>query len=94
MAWDQPENAWRVAEAGAGIRIAPGQCTPDAIRAAVDRVLNDHTFGQNARRLGSDFSRYGGAAQAADLLETLATQGPDVPHREEVAVVSAHGGHH
>ena len=28
-AWDQPENAWRVAEAGAGIRLAPRQCTPE-----------------------------------------------------------------
>jgi MGT family glycosyltransferase len=93
-AWDQPENAWRVAEAGAGIRIAPGQCTPDAIRSAVGRVLEDRTFRDNARRLGSDFSRYGGAAQAADLLEHLAATGPDVRRREEVAVVNAHRGHH
>jgi MGT family glycosyltransferase len=73
MAWDQPENAWRVAEAGAGIRIPPGDCTPEQIRAAVDRVLKDDSFKRNARRLGAELSRYGGADQAAELLEVLAT---------------------
>jgi len=73
MAWDQPENAWRVAEAGAGIRLAPRQCTPAAIRSATERVLRDPSFRENARRLGADFARYGGADQAADLLEELAS---------------------
>jgi MGT family glycosyltransferase len=71
-AWDQPENAWRVAEAGAGIRLSPGECTPEGIRLAVERVLSDPSFRQNASRLGADFATYGGAAQAADLLEELA----------------------
>lgn len=71
MAWDQPENAWRIAEAGAGIRLAPGQCSPRAIRHAVDRVLSDPSFRENARRLGSDLASYGGAGQAADLLTNL-----------------------
>lgn len=71
MAWDQPENAWRVAEAGAGIRLAPRQCTPEAIRAAVDRVLSDHSYRRNARRLGRDLAGHGGAAQAARLLEGI-----------------------
>jgi MGT family glycosyltransferase len=74
-AWDQPENAWRVAEAGAGIRLAPRQCTPERIRLAVHRLLSDVSFRQNARRLATEFAGYGGAAQAADLLEELALQG-------------------
>ena len=74
MAWDQPENAWRIAEAGAGIRIAPGDCTPENIRAAVDRVLTDDSFKRNARRLGAELARYGGADQAAELLEVLAAR--------------------
>jgi UDP:flavonoid glycosyltransferase YjiC (YdhE family) len=72
MAWDQPENAWRVVEAGAGIRLAPGQCSPAAIRDAVDRVLKDPSFRENARRLAKDFAGYGGADQAAELLSNLA----------------------
>ncbi len=75
-AWDQPENAWRVAEAGAGVRVPPGQCTPQALREGVQRVLCDKSFAQNAKRLGDDFSRYGGAAQAADLLEGMAAYRP------------------
>src|SRR5262249_14522600 len=70
--WDQPENAWRIAEAGAGIRLAPKACTPRAVRAAVDRVLNESAFRQNARRLGADLASRGGAALAADLLVNLA----------------------
>jgi len=70
-AWDQPENAWRVAESGAGIRLTPRQCTPDGIGRAVARVLNDRSFSENARRLRNDFAAYGGASQAADLLEGL-----------------------
>jgi MGT family glycosyltransferase len=71
-AWDQPENAWRVAESGAGIRLTPRQCTPAHLRSAVMRVLHDRSFLENARRLKNDFANYGGASQAADLLEQLA----------------------
>jgi MGT family glycosyltransferase len=88
-AWDQPENAWRVAEAGAGIRLAPGRCTPEGIRLAVERVLGDHSFRQNAQRLGTDFAGHGGAAQAADLLEDLASHREDLKERAGTAPVSA-----
>jgi MGT family glycosyltransferase len=69
--WDQPENAWRIAEAGAGIRLAPNACTPGAVRAAVERVLNEPAFRQKARQLGADLASRGGAALAADLLVSL-----------------------
>jgi MGT family glycosyltransferase len=72
MAWDQPENAWRVVEAGAGLRLPPRECKPDRIRGAVRRVLDEPSFRKNAQRLAKDFARYGGAAQAATLLEDLA----------------------
>jgi MGT family glycosyltransferase len=91
-AWDQPENAWRVAEAGAGIRLAPRQCTPERVRVAVDRVLSDVSFRQNARRLATEFARYGGAAQAADLLEDLAIHRGDLSHRGRTALAAAFSG--
>jgi len=84
-AWDQPENAWRVAEAGAGIRLAPRHCTPERIESSVHRVLNDASFRQNARRLATEFAGYGGASQAAKLLEDLALQQEDLSHRERTA---------
>lgn len=70
-AWDQPENAWRIVEAGAGIRIAPAECTPERLRAAVLRVLSEPSFRQNAERLATVQARYEGAPRAASLLEGL-----------------------
>jgi MGT family glycosyltransferase len=91
-AWDQPENAWRVAEAGAGIRLAPRRCTPEQIRIAVNRALSDQSFRQNARRLAREFAGYGGAAQAADLLEDLAIHRGDLSHRDGTALAAAFSG--
>ena len=71
-AWDQPENAWRVVEAGAGVRVAPRHCTPARIRASVERVLGDAAFRENARRLGRELAAHRGAAEGAELLEQLA----------------------
>jgi MGT family glycosyltransferase len=73
-AWDQPENAWRVVDAGAGLRIPWQDCTPVRLREAVKRLLGEPSFRDNARRLAADFNNYGGAAQAAELLEDLANQ--------------------
>lgn len=84
-AWDQYDNAWRVSEAGAGIRLPPGRCTPDRIRVAVGRLLTEGSFRRNARRLASDFTRYGGAAQAADLLADLAVHRGEGLRRETTA---------
>jgi MGT family glycosyltransferase len=75
--WDRPENAQRVVEAGAGLRIDPKQCTPERLRAAVERVLNEPSFRKNAQRLASDFARYGGPARAARLLEDLSSTSTD-----------------
>jgi len=73
--WDKPENAQRVVEAGAGLRLAPGRCTPKQLRASVERVLNNPSFRQNAQHLAAIFARCGGAARAAELLENLGRQG-------------------
>ena len=69
--WDKPENAQRVVEAGVGLRLAPRHCTPKRLRAAVEQVLKDPSFRQNALRLATIFRGYGGAARAAELLEGL-----------------------
>jgi MGT family glycosyltransferase len=76
MEWDQLENAQRVAEAGAGIRLAVSGLTPDRVRAAVERLLADPSFRANARRIADSFSRYGGGREAARLIENLAAESP------------------
>lgn len=72
--WDKPEVAQRVVEAGAGLRISPRRCTPKRLRAAVERILGDGSFRQNAERLARIFARHDGAATGAQLLEELATR--------------------
>jgi UDP:flavonoid glycosyltransferase YjiC (YdhE family) len=69
--WDQPENAQRIAEASAGVRLAPGRCTAKRLRGAVEQVLGDGTYRRNAERLGAALRRYGGPEQAAGLLERV-----------------------
>jgi len=71
--WDKPENAQRVVEAGAGLRLAPHRCTPQRLRAGVERILAQPSFRQNAQRLAAVFARYDGAHRAAELLGTLST---------------------
>jgi UDP:flavonoid glycosyltransferase YjiC (YdhE family) len=74
--WDKPEVSRRVAEAGAGILIPPSQCTPERLREAVERVLSDPSYREQARRLAADFKRHGGPAEAARLLEELSVKAP------------------
>lgn len=70
--WDKPDNAQRVVEAGVGVRLSPSRCTPTAVRAAVERVLGDPRFRENARRIAAELQRTNGPERAADLLGNLA----------------------
>jgi MGT family glycosyltransferase len=69
--WDKPEVAQRLVQTGAGIRISPRKCTPKRLREAVELVLSDQKFRQNAQRLQRSLRRYGGPADAVRLLEEL-----------------------
>jgi MGT family glycosyltransferase len=71
---DQPDNARRVVETGAGLRLSGQSCTPRRLRHAVERLLNEPSFRLNAQRLAGVFARYGGATRAAVLLERLAAE--------------------
>jgi MGT family glycosyltransferase len=70
--WDKPENAQRVVEAGLGLRLEPDRCTPRRMREAVEVVLSDDSFRENARTMAATVARYGGAEQAARLVCGLA----------------------
>ncbi|WP_374471134.1 glycosyltransferase [Phenylobacterium sp.] len=71
---DQPENAARIAWAGAGLRL-PRSAGVGAIRRAAARVLDEPAFAQRARALGEAIRREAdGGERAADLLEALVAQ--------------------
>jgi MGT family glycosyltransferase len=69
--WDKPDNARRVTEAGAGVRLAPRACTPDTLRDAVRAVLDEPRYRAAADRLASRLARAPGPVGAAELLEKL-----------------------
>ncbi|MCA9940164.1 MAG: hypothetical protein KC418_16095 [Anaerolineales bacterium] len=73
--WDKPESAERVAASGAGIRLSPWKLTPEKLRQAVEEVLYNPTYRQNAQRIAAACQRYGGGEQAAALMEALAQTG-------------------
>lgn len=70
--WDKSDNAQRVVEAGVGLRLAPRNCSPDRLRAAVMRLIEEPHFRENARRISRQFAEAPGPAGAAVLLEDLA----------------------
>jgi MGT family glycosyltransferase len=72
--WDKPDNARRVVEAGAGLRLAPGKCTPGRLRKGVERLLSEPEFGRNARRLSNLLAAAPGPTGAAKLIESLIGQ--------------------
>jgi UDP:flavonoid glycosyltransferase YjiC (YdhE family) len=69
---DKPAAAHRVAAAGVGIRLAPRRCTPEALRAAVEDVLTDPRYRNNAQRAADLLAAAPGPAGAAELVAGLA----------------------
>lgn len=72
IGWEHAENAARMAEAGAGIRLDPKKCNPKSLRKALETLLRDPAYRQNARKLGADLVAQGGASRAADHVEAAA----------------------
>ncbi len=58
---------------GDRVTIGPEERTPEAIRAAVHRVLPDLTFRANAKRLQAEIRAIPGPETAVSLLERLAS---------------------
>lgn len=72
IGWEHAENAQRMAEAGAGIRLDPKKCNPETVRRALKDLLGDPEYSRNAKRIGADLEACGGAARAADHVEAAA----------------------
>ncbi len=63
---DKPEVAARVAWSGVGVDLKTGTPTPEAVAAAVARVLGDDTFRDRARRMAEAIARL----DTLDLIES------------------------
>ena len=60
--------ARRVEQLGAGRYLAQAEATPDAIRGAVQTVLSDGRYRQQADRIRQSFLACGGPAQGAEVI--------------------------
>jgi MGT family glycosyltransferase len=69
--WDKPNNARRVTEAGAGIRLSARRLDAQTLRAAVRELLVEPSYREAAQRLASLLAGAPGPARAAELLEQL-----------------------
>ena len=68
---DKPEIAGRVAWAGAGVNLKTGTPTAAKVAAGFERVASEPSFRDAAARVGAQLRSRGGAARAAELLESL-----------------------
>jgi UDP:flavonoid glycosyltransferase YjiC (YdhE family) len=89
--WDKPDIALRMVEAGVAVRLAPRRCTPQALRAAVEEVVGNSRYGENARTIARRLAAAPGPAGAADHIEALARTVPK-PTEPATPPVAAEGG--
>lgn len=67
---DQPRIAAAVAGAGAGLTV-PRSASPEQLRAALQRLLDEPSFREAARRIGADLVAADGAGRGVDEIEAL-----------------------
>ena len=63
---EQSGVAARAEQLGAGLRLR--ETTPGAIRAALEKAMNDPSYRENAQKIGASFRAAGGAKAAADCI--------------------------
>ncbi|WP_295782071.1 nucleotide disphospho-sugar-binding domain-containing protein [uncultured Microbacterium sp.] len=68
---DKVETSARVQHAGVGVNLRTGRPTPDAIRAAVQRILADPSYAARARRVGDAIAVARGATGLVDDVEAM-----------------------
>lgn len=69
---DQPESAGRVKYSGAGIRLNLQHITPKTLEDAINKVLYEPSFRENAAKIQASYTACQGAKTTVRLLEKLA----------------------
>ncbi|WP_440710869.1 nucleotide disphospho-sugar-binding domain-containing protein [Herbiconiux sp. YIM B11900] len=73
---DKPEVAARVAWSGTGVDLRTGTPSPDAVRAAVQRVLEDASYRERAQKLAAEAAGYDTLALIEAELESAVAAWP------------------
>ena len=79
---DQFTNAERVVDAGAALRLLPGDLSPDAVRAALRRLLDEPSFSRTATQISDEIAGMPPPDAAVTLLERLARTNHSRPGSE------------
>jgi zeaxanthin glucosyltransferase len=74
IAFDQPGVATRVTYAGAGLHLTPRKASTMAIAKALRRLVEDVSFGQQARRVGKTIESAGGVHEVARVVMSVASK--------------------
>ena len=78
IASDQPGVAARIAWTGTGEMIPLKKVSVEKIRFAIQKVLSEDFYKQNALRLQEAIHRAGGKSKAADVIERVMATGKPV----------------
>jgi MGT family glycosyltransferase len=70
--WDQYDNAQRMQEVGAGIRLAPYEVSGPELLGAIDGLLVDGALRERLNKMSAAIRSRHGTLRAADLIEELA----------------------
>lgn len=70
-AWDQPDNAERVARKGISRTISRHRYTPGRVAAELRRLLNDPAYGRRAAEVGEQMRQEDGVQVACDAVEDV-----------------------
>jgi zeaxanthin glucosyltransferase len=71
---DQPGVAARVARVGAGLVVPVKKVTVAKLRSAIEKVLTDKSYRENAQKMQLAIQNSGGVKQAADIIEKAIPQ--------------------
>ena len=78
VANDQPGVAARIAWSGCGEAIPLKKLNVSCLRTAVQKVLTENSYKENALRLQKAFAESGGVSRAADIIEQAVSTGKPV----------------
>lgn len=84
--WDQPDNALRVQESGAGVVIRPRRCSPKRLRQALEHVLGDPSYREAAVRCGEQLRAASGPPGAVELIGGLVAPAGSTSRRQPPSV--------
>jgi UDP:flavonoid glycosyltransferase YjiC (YdhE family) len=85
-AWDQPDNAERVARLGIARTIPRHRYTPSRIAAELHRLLANPTYSRRASAVGVQVRQEDGARMACDALTGLLQTAPRIDVRRHVSL--------